>query len=157
MSVHLPEAGAHHPPPGAPAVVHHQVGLLHEVVHTDPVEKCVLDRAFGGGGLPGSSRCHAVGVDVRREDIQHVGAVVLGVRVDEALADGLHDVISPRRVTAVATAASAASRPLLSLHESSPARSSACCSSSQVSTPKPTGMPVSRATRPRPAVTAWHT
>ena len=46
------------------------------------------------------------------------------------------------RVTAVATAAMAASCPLSSLDPGSPARSSACASSSQVSTPKPMGIPV---------------
>src|SRR5206468_2755312 len=55
---------------------------------------------------------------------------------------------SPRAlsVRAVATALRAASRPLSSAEPGSPARSSACASVSQVSTPKPTGMPDSTAT-----------
>ena len=58
---------------------------------------------------------------------------------------------------AVAIAASAASRPLSSFEPGSPARSRPCCSSSRVSTPKPTGLPVSRATRVRPSVAAADT
>src|SRR5690606_19493160 len=63
----------------------------------------------------------------------------------------------PRNATTVATAASAASAPLSSRDPSRPARSSACCSSSHVSTPNPTGTPVRTLTSVRPDVAAWHT
>ena len=64
---------------------------------------------------------------------------------------------SPRIALTVASAAAAASYPLSSTDPSSPARSSACCSVSQVSRPNPTGTPWSSATRPRPSVAALQT
>ena len=64
---------------------------------------------------------------------------------------------SPRRVSAVASAAMVASQPLSSAEPGSPARSRACSSVSQVRTPLPTGLPASRATRVSPAVTASQT
>src|SRR5262249_21192517 len=62
-----------------------------------------------------------------------------------------------RRTTAPATATMAASYPLFSAESGRPARSSACCSESQVRTPNPTGTPVSTATRVRPSVAARQT
>src|SRR5690554_6870619 len=59
--------------------------------------------------------------------------------------------------TAVARAAVAASAPLSSFDPGRPARSMPCCSSSRVSTPNPTGLPVSSATRVRPSVAAFDT
>src|SRR5699024_4891635 len=64
---------------------------------------------------------------------------------------------SSASVCAVVRAAAAASWPLSSTEPGSPARSSACCSSSQVSRPQPTGMPGSRATRVSPSVAAEQT
>lgn len=62
-----------------------------------------------------------------------------------------------RRMRAVARAASVASKPLSSVEPGRPARARACASSSQVSSPNPTGVPVSSATRFRPSVAAAHT
>jgi len=59
-----------------------------------------------------------------------------------------------RRTRTVATAAMAASWPLSSVEPGSPARSSACCSLSQVSTPNPMGMPVRTDASVRPVVAA---
>src|SRR3954447_15064096 len=64
---------------------------------------------------------------------------------------------SSRRTRAVCRAATVASQPLSSTEPGSPARSRACCSVSVVSTPLPTGLPASRATRGSPAVTASQT
>src|SRR5579884_1475105 len=79
----------------------------------------------------------------------------LGVQLLEALS--AHCSPSPLSVSAVATALSAASRPLSSAEPGSPARSSACWSVSQVSTPNPIGMPDSTATLVRPSVAARQT
>jgi hypothetical protein len=54
-------------------------------------------------------------------------------------------------------AATTASAPLLLDEPGSPARSNACAVSSQVSTPNPTGIKVSRATASIPIVAAWQT
>src|SRR6476620_10255554 len=71
--------------------------------------------------------------------------------------DGAHDVATERSATTVATAAVAASCPLSSAEPGSPARSSACASSSHVSTPKPTGVAVLTDTSVMPTVAAWQT
>src|SRR6185436_20274109 len=59
-----------------------------------------------------------------------------------------------RSVSAVDSAAAAAWAPLSSAESGSPARSSACCSLSTVSTPLATGVRASRDTLVRPWVTA---
>src|SRR3954451_22437333 len=78
----------------------------------------------------------------------------VGEEVKPVARDGTR---SPRRVSAVASAAMVASQPLSSADPGSPARSRACSSVSQVRTPLPTGLPASSATRVSPAVTASHT
>ena len=70
---------------------------------------------------------------------------------------GVRGAVIASRVTAVDTAAVAASCPLSSCEPGSPARSRAWASSSQVSTPKPTGTPVRTPTSVSPSVAAWQT
>src|SRR4051795_3255162 len=62
-----------------------------------------------------------------------------------------------RSTSAVCNAAMVASQPLSSTEPGSPVRSRACCSSSVVRTPLPTGTPASSATRVNPAVTESQT
>src|SRR5690606_21510506 len=69
----------------------------------------------------------------------------------------VHGCRRPRNTFAVVNAAIVASRPLSSTDSGSPALASACSSVSQVSTPLPTGVLSSSATRVSPAVTASHT
>src|SRR3954468_7874120 len=115
---------------------------------------------------------HAV-ADRRDRPRRGVARGHLGRELGEQLVEGLHARLPSagriekpvgravprrlRRVRAVARAATAASQPLSSTEPGSPARSRACSSVSQVRTLLPTGLPASRATRVRPAVTASQT
>src|SRR5918998_511072 len=152
----------------------------------DPVEELadLLGGALGAlvlGGHPGlggllddllARGVHAV-ADRRDRARRRVAGGDLGGELGEQLVEGLHARLPsagriekpvarefprrPRRVSAVARAATVASQPLSSAEPGSPARSRACSSVSQVRTPFPTGFPASSATRVRPAVTASQT
>src|SRR5699024_10882035 len=95
-----------------------------------------------------------------RAQLTHPGPDQVGHRPGRAVLVTSHEVGSvptSRKAVAVASAARAASAPLSSPDPGRPARSSACSSVSQVSTPKPTGTPVVMATWVSPQVAAWHT
>src|SRR3954471_12827998 len=156
----------------------------HQDLH--PVEELaeLLGGALGPlvlGGHPGlrgllddllARGVHAV-ADRRDRSRRGVARGALAGQLGEQLVEGLHARLPsagriekpvvragprrPRRVSAVARAATVASQPLSSAEPGSPARSRACSSVSHVRTPLPTGLPASRATRVRPAVTASQT
>src|SRR3954467_254674 len=108
----------------------------------------VADRL--GGARGGTGRGH-LGGQLAEELVERLHA---GLTEKPVVRCGVR---SSRRVSAVASAAIVASQPLSSGEPGSPARSRACSSVSQVRTPLPTGLPASRATLVRPAVTASHT
>src|SRR3954452_11074229 len=139
------------------------------------LERLVLGGHPGLGGLLDhllARRVHAVG-DGGHGARGRVSRGDLARQLGEQLVEALHarppaagvmrkpvgrcGTRSSRSTSAVCSAATVASQPLSSTEPGSPARSRACCSVSVVSTPLPTGLAASRATRVSPAVTASQT